>query len=322
MFRTELKIQGPNEKINHKTPVLTIGSCFSDCMGNRFQANKFDVLSNPFGTCYNPLSIFKLLETALANHPAEAEGYVQTQGLWAHHDFHSSFSSVEKSVLEHNIHAAISSTHSFLKKTRWLIITFGTAIVYEHNETETWVNNCHKLPAHIFTKSMLSPMDIIESFEDVYKELSAHIPDLNIILTVSPVRHTKEGIENNAVSKSILRLAAYELQQYDNVHYFPGYEIMLDDLRDYRFYKSDMIHPNEDAEKYIWNKFSEAFFENKTKELIKDWQKILRAINHHPFNVKSDQHQKFLKETIARINTMQGSFDVSKEIELLKAQIV
>jgi len=322
MFRTEISIPQSPVRVSHKTPIITIGSCFSDCMGARFSEDKFQVLPNPFGTVYNPLSIAKLLSYAASNKLPDEDTYVQTHGLWANYDFHSAFSHENKDTLKARIEMAVQQTHSFLQETKWLIITLGTAFVYDRKDNDETVANCHKLPAKDFSKRLLTTEEIVSELNKTVAELSSQIKGLDVILTVSPVRHIKDTIEQNMVSKSTLRLATNQLEeQRDNIKYFPSYEIMMDDLRDYRFYKSDMIHPNDEAENYIWTKFSETYFDDITQDLLKEWTKIKAAVNHKPFNPDSANHQKFLKQTIDRLLQLHNKFDISAELEKLEKQL-
>lgn len=323
MFRTEITPQPSEEKINISSPILSIGSCFSDCMGQRFATHKFDVIANPFGTVYNPVSIFKLLEFSInKNYPKESS-YVETQGLVSNFDFHSSFSAGQPEKVKTDIQNAVDRIHKHLKKCEWIIITFGTAFVYRRKDNKDIVANCHKVPAGRFTKELLTQKQIIESFEKVFEQLLTIQPDIKIIMTVSPVRHTKDTLEQNSVSKAILRVTCDTLErEYTNIQYFPSYEIMMDDLRDYRFYRTDMIHPTRDAEDYIWNKFSEAYFNQETRSFIEEWDKILKAIQHRPFNPASEGHQKFIKETIRHLKRLEKKVDIREELAQLQDQLI
>ncbi|MEQ9165891.1 MAG: GSCFA domain-containing protein, partial [Fulvivirga sp.] len=211
----------------------------------------------------------------------------------------------------------------FLKKTDYLIITFGTAFVYELDSTAEVVANCHKVPAKNFTKKLLTQKQVLEAFEEVYQRLMDLKPDLKIILTVSPVRHIKDTLALNSVSKSTLRLTCHTLEnQYENVEYFPSYELVMDDLRDYRFYKSDMLHPSAEAEDYIWNKFASTYFNDQTQSFIKEWVKIKVAIDHRPFNPASEKHQQFIKATIKKIELLPQEISFSQELEMLRNQLL
>ncbi|HNP20112.1 MAG TPA: GSCFA domain-containing protein [Fulvivirga sp.] len=322
MFRTELNIETANVKIGHQDPILTLGSCFSDSMGIRFNNNKFNTCSNPFGTVYNPISIFKLLEYSVNNKLPGEGGLIENDGLYAHYDFHSSFSALDQKELKKNIKEQIKGVHHFIKTAKWLLLTFGTAYVYERKDNGEIVSNCHKIPAGQFCKKLLTQKQILESFESVWQQIVKLNPDINVLLTVSPVRHVKDTLVSNSVSKATLRLTCDTLvSQYANINYFPSFELMIDDLRDYRFYKSDMIHPTEEAEEYIWNKFAATYFEASTLAFISEWSKIRAAIQHRPFNPASDKHQKFVKATIKKIQSLGKNLDYSEELRELERQL-
>lgn len=320
MFRTELHIEPSEKKISLDTPVLSVGSCFSDNIGQLLQSYKFDIISNPFGVIFNPISNNKLLRSSIQNDPASTDGYLQNQDIHLHYDFHSQFGSANQGELENTIKSATTKTHIHLKKVKWLIITWGTAIVYERKDTGGIVANCHKVPAAQFGKRVLTQKEIIHDFEQLLKSLS---PDIQVLLTVSPVRHIKETLELNSVSKSTLRIASHSLvNQHKNVHYFPSYEMMMDDLRDYRFYKSDMLHPTDEAIKYIWGKFAVSYFDQSTLEFVDKWEKIMKAINHKPFNVHSKSHQQFIQNTISEVLRFEDKVDIVNEVNQLKGQLI
>lgn len=323
MFRTEIITPHSKLKIAHNDPVFTIGSCFSDCMGAKFRNFKFNALANPYGTVYNPVSIANLLDYTLKNESPKEETYLENQGLHANYDFHSSFSATARDTVKDRIELAITQSNKFLNKAKWVIITLGTAWVYERIDNGGIVSNCHKLPARLFNKRLLPQEHIIASLEPKLTKLRERNPDLQIIITVSPVRHVKDTLQHNNVSKSILRLVCDRLTNENSfIHYFPSYEIMMDDLRDYRFYKSDMLHPNEDAENYIWNLFGKTYFDNKTLDINSEWAKIRAAINHKPFNPTSKQHQQFIKQTIDKVQQLKNMLPIEEELNQLKSQLV
>jgi len=320
MFRTEIIPQISDQKISLKTPLITMGSCFSDSIGGRLAQNKFDVLANPFGVIFNPISINKLLKIATTNGDIQDHNWIKSQDIHLHYDVHSQQGSINKQEALDNVDNAIAMTYKQLQKTKWLIITWGTAIVYERKNTGEVVANCHKVPAESFTKRILSNKEIIADFEELLSVLPASV---NILLTVSPVRHLKETLELNSVSKSTLRLACHQLsQQHNRVSYFPAYELILDDLRDYRFYKSDMLHPSEEAIAYVWDKFKDAYFDDSSLEFIQKWEEITSALNHKPFNPKSTAHQQFIKNTIKSLKELNDEIDVSTEINHLQQQLI
>ena len=318
-FRTELSLFASGARISLTDRILTIGSCFSDAIGNQLLLNKLKALVNPFGTIYNPFSIHKVVQHAIIRSTISDTSFAQRQDSLLHYDFHSRFSAPNKEELQHTLQSALSDTHDFLRNAKWLIITYGTAWVYELKETSSIVANCHKMPQSLFNKFLLTQKKVLDSFETMYVDLKTLNPDLQIVLTVSPVRHLKETLELNSVSKSVLRIACHTLShQHSDVHYFPSYEIMLDDLRDYRFYKSDMIHPSEVAEGYIWEKFINSYFDEELKLFLKKWKEITLALNHRPFNRGSGPHQKFVLETIKKLEELKHLVDVDEELALLK----
>ena len=307
--------------IGLKHPFLTLGSCFADGIGNRLQDNKFSVLPNPFGTVYNPHSIHKLLHYALSGKTPPDDTYLKHDEVFLNYDFHSEFSALSRTELVEKIDASIATTHAFLKGASHLIITYGTAWVYEHHNTNEIVANCHKKPSAEFTKSLLTQKKVIESFEKVYTILKAYNPSLRIILTVSPVRHLKDTLELNSVSKSVLRLACHTLcNTFTDVEYFPAYEIMLDDLRDYRFYKADMLHPTEEAVDYIWNAFIETYADQDLKTFLKQWKEITTALAHKPFHPSTAAHQKFLSDVLKKLEGLSKLVDVNSEIRFVQNQ--
>jgi hypothetical protein len=309
--------------MNLQDRIFTIGSCFAEVIGNSLAESKFKVLVNPFGAVYNPWSIHKLLRYVIRHMDVPPETYVKNQGIEFNFDFHSCISSLSMHDLKSIISERIGTAHNFLKNTKWLFLTYGTSFVYERSDSGEIVANCHKMPASNFKKYLLSQKKILEDFQLLHEELTAFNPDIQIILTLSPVRHLKDTVVLNSVSKSILRLTCHTLQEtYSNTHYFPAYEIMLDDLRDYRFYKPDMIHPNEVAEEYIWERFAETLFDKSTSEFVGKWKSISAALKHKSFHPTSEGHQQFLRETLTKLNAISSTVNVDKEINMIKNQIM
>lgn len=314
-FRTVLSSSEASFTISLTDPCLTVGSCFADHLGLLLQKNKFSVSINPFGTTYNPISIHKVLSYAIDNTMPSPETFGELNETFFNYDFHSSFSSLQKSTLESNLQRSISQCHEFMKSARVLMITYGTSWVYEREDNQEIVSNCHKIPSHHFSKKLLTQKKILESFGDLHKQLQTINPDLRIILTLSPVRHLKDSLELNAVSKSILRLSCHTLSEmYPDTEYFPAYEIVLDDLRDYRFYDRDMLHPSPEAIHYIWKIFCERYFTKDTRDFIRKWKDIMNAIEHRPYQPESISHQKFLKELVSQLEGLKSKVDVDKEI--------
>ena len=321
-FRTELTPRTSAFPLNLKDRIFTIGSCFANEIGTLLVENKFIASNNPFGAVYNPISIHQLLLFGLNGKFPEQESYSQNNEIYFNYHFHSSFSSLKRDETESRVQNSIAEANSFLKNADRIIITYGTAFVYKLKANNVTVANCHKMPSVNFDKSLLTESEIIKSFEEVYEALKSIKPSAKIILTVSPVRHLKDTLELNAVSKSMLRVACHSIvERFADVEYFPAYEILLDDLRDYRFYKTDRLHPTEEAVEYIWRKFTDAYFDESTKKFINDWQKIKTDLTHKPFHAESETHQKFLKSLLKKLETIQSLADVQSEMVSVKSKI-
>ncbi len=321
-FRTELILPRAPFQWGMGNPVLTVGSCFAELMGRQLAENKLPVLINPFGILFNPVSIGKLITGAVHNTPL-ADAWVERQGTWFHYDFHSRFAANQHEALQQQLERAMASTHRFLQRTDVLLLTFGTAWVYTLKATGEVVANCHKVPAGQFERRLLSLREITEAFKRCYLALKELRAPLQIILTVSPVRHTKDTLPLNQVSKSTLRVACHELaQSLPDVHYFPSYELMMDDLRDYRFYQPDMIHPSEVAEAYIWQKFSEAYLTPEAKDFIGEWTEVRKAMAHRPFQPDAMAHRHFLERTLQRLEKLSQQADMSAEIAEVRNRLL
>jgi hypothetical protein len=322
-FRTPLQVTPSVHKISLQTPVLALGSCFAEVMGEKLLANKFSTQVNPFGVIFNPVSLAGLLESVLAGTPADPHGVVNTPDGWRHYDFHSRIAAASPEELLQLANHRIGQTGKFLQTAQWLLLTLGTSFVYRRPGTDRVAANCHKVPGKYFVRELLPPEAVFSSLSDTITQLTARYPMLKIVLTVSPVRHLKDTLPLNAVSKSILRVACHQLTEvHEHVQYFPAFEIMTDDLRDYRFYKADMIHPSEVAEAYIWQKFTEAFMDDPTRAFLQEWEKIRQAMAHRPFNVQAPAHQTFIRNTIARLNGLREMAAVEEEIAFLQAQLL
>ena len=271
MFRTPISLSPVAQPISIRSQLLSWGSCFADFIGNELLTHKFKVACNPCGIIFHPLAQLELFRLALDHELPPKYSYVCHQGIWYNYLFHSSISSSSRADLENAVEQKISQLRNFLTEADFILMTFGTAIQYRHKDTGLLVANCHKIPQREFEKSLTTPETIVHRFHKLFDggDISARI-----ILSVSPIRHLKEGIEQNCASKSVLRLVCEILKKDRNTTYFPGYEIMLDDLRDYRFYQKDMIHPNQTARDYIWGLFTSNFLDQEAQEFVDQWQKI------------------------------------------------
>ncbi|WP_337040524.1 GSCFA domain-containing protein [Emticicia sp. 17c] len=321
-FRTEIEMSPAHFRIGTDSRIMTVGSCFSEVIGSQLAENKIQCLCNPYGTVFNPSSIFKLISNSLQSQPVYKHLMVENSGIWQHYDYHSKFYADSREELEALLNPVNKKAQQFLRKANFLIITFGTAIVHQLKENSQIVANCHKAPSTNFKKEILSVKDIILRFRSMYEQLKMHNNKIKILLTVSPVRHTRETLQLNSVSKSILRTACYHIEQdFSDVHYFPSFEIMMDDLRDYRFYKSDMIHPNEQAEKYIFEKFSETYFTDDLNNFLREWHKVKMSLNHKPIQTNTPSHQKFLADLLEKLNGFSDRIDVSSEKAKVLSQL-
>ena len=318
-FRTQVEMPVKGGEIFHSDRIMLWGSCFTENIGNLLKENKFQCDVNPFGTLYNPLSIAKALHQVMEGKQYQSSDLFEAGGLWHSWMHHSVFSVSDKEACLDGINARMNESNSFLKECNWLIITWGTAYVYALKENEEVVGNCHKQPDKIFERRRLSVSEIVCEWTLLLEKLKQVNPDLKVVLTVSPIRHAKDGMHGNQLSKSTLLLAVDELcKTCPECIYFPSYEIMMDELRDYRFYADDMMHPSKLAVEYIWECFGNTYFGDTTKGIMKEWQDISKRLSHKPFNPDSEAYRNFLSQIVLKINRLKEKlpyFDVQKELE-------
>lgn len=304
-------------EIKHSDTIMLMGSCFAENIGNKLSDNKFICDRNPFGILYNPMSIYEALSRISCNKLYDGTELMESGGQWFSIMHHGSFSSSVKEECLDNINSRISQGYDNLRKAKWLILTFGTARVYRWSSDGRIVGNCHKLSSRLFTRELLEVDDIVSSYISLIKTLKKLNPDLNVIFTVSPIRHAKDGMHGNQINKSVLLVAIDKIcSVMDCCHYFPSYEIMMDELRDYRFYADDMFHPSQLAVEYIWEKFTEAYFSKSTLDIMKHCEEIRRGLNHRPFNPESESYRKFLSQILLKIDILKEKLpylDVEKE---------
>ena len=312
-FRTILPPFKSPIKISHQDKVLCIGSCFAEHIGERLIYSKIPTSLNPFGIVYNPISIAGSLELLLQTDfifSEKNDQLVESPIGWNSFSHHGQFSHPEKEVVIEKINHALAKTRDFLNNTTKLILTFGTANVFVYKKTGQIVANCHKVPQQEFEKRRLSIDEITKSITVILHKLKKAFPHLEVITTVSPVRHIKDGLVENQRSKATLVMALNQLvEENDFVHYFPSYELLLDDLRDYRFYKKDMIHPTDMAVDYIWEYFSKTWFSQETNDLNQKIKKIRMAASHRPFQPDSPNHLAFVKKQLMLIKEIEAEYD-------------
>lgn len=307
-FRTEVEIQNSDLKIDREDHVFSIGSCFSTEMSDLLKTGQIQVQNNPFGTLFNPLSLNNALKRLHNAAYYEEDDLISYAGEVISLDHHSSFNSRFLHQTLDKINANIESGNQFLQKTNWVLITYGTSFIYEFLPKKKLVSNCHKIPGKFFQKRLLTPLELTDSiYETVSTVKDICKENVQILFTVSPVRHTKDGIIENTLSKSRLINALHEIiPQFENCRYLPAYEILMDDLRDYRFYKDDLIHPNRQAVNYIWEKFGRAYFSPETLDFIEENFKIAKSLEHKTSDEKNPKYEEFLENLKRRIAAQQS----------------
>jgi hypothetical protein len=307
-FRTEIEIPASDFKIETHHPIFTIGSCFSTEMSTLLSSGQLQTCNNPFGTLFNPYSIHNAIEKIHGMNFYTESDLVLYKDEVHSLDHHSSFTAQFPHLALEKINAQIENANLFLQKSKWVIITLGTAFIYEFLPKNTLVANCHKIPGKFFSKRMLTQHEIANSISNsisLLKDICTE--DVQILFTISPVRHTKDGMVENTWSKSALINALHSvISSENNVHYLPVYEIMMDDLRDYRFYKDDLIHPNSQAVQYIWEKFGDAYFSEQSKEFIAESLKIQQSLQHKPSDIKSIKYLEFQRNLELKIKEHQA----------------
>jgi len=309
-----MKLTTPIEPVNfnfsatYNTRFVSIGSCFAESMAGYLKSLKFKILSNPSGVVYNPISIASHIENAIYRHSYTENDLNLADGLYYSYDFHGIFSHHDKQECLSLMNQRMAESYDALSNCNILLVTFGSSWVYTLNSTGKIVANCHKQPATIFTRTRLQTAEIVDVWSSLITQLSQLNPGIQIVFTVSPVRHLRDGAHANNLSKAVLLLSAEALcSKFANCHYFPSYEIILDELRDYRFYAGDWVHPNQTATDIIWERFANSVFTPETIRLTNEVENINKALSHRVFNKNAASYSKFeeyLKSEIDRINAL------------------
>lgn len=321
-FRTVVEIPDSGLRISHKDTCIFIGSCFAENIGNKVKRVKIPSSVNPTGIHYNPASLANSLKMALNSNIITINDVFNANGLFNNFNFHSEFSAIEKVQAIEKMNESLTTLRTNLINANYLFITFGTSFVYRLAASKEIVSNCHKLPENTFVRDFLNVQETVIIWRMTINELRKYNPELKIVFTVSPVRHFRDGASRNQQSKAALILAVKEIvETTDNTYYFPAYEIVNDELRDYRFFASDMIHPSEMATEYIMERFSDTFFSDMTKEINKKILKVVNAANHRVFNPETEQHRKFceaMQKQISEINNELPDIDFKEEQAVFK----
>jgi hypothetical protein len=322
-FRTSVQVRAFPFAVDYNTPVLFVGSCFAENIGSMMFEKKFPVRINPFGVLYNPVSVAMVLKRMVDGSPFAEDELTPHRNVWLSFQHDTSFSAESKEECLFGINKSLTDANNFWGKTEVLVVTFGTARVYYHNKQGLPVANCHKIAAKEFTNRLLSVDEIIGTWTDLLNELFKGKDVLKIILSVSPIRHWKDGPLGNQISKATLILAASQLVDKfpEKVFYFPSYEIMMDDLRDYRFYADDMLHPSDIAINYIWEKFKNSLIPNESQLLMNEIERIVQAVKHRPMKTNTIDFKEFINSTLQKIDQIvkrNTGIDFTEEVDALK----
>lgn len=309
-FTTKIGISKNPNSIDYNAKILSLGSCFAVNMAEKFDYFKFENTCNPLGILFHPLAIEKLIDFAVSQKQFTKKDIFFHNERWHSFDVHSDLSNSNKDELLLNLNTILESTRLQITESTHVIITYGTSWVYRNIATKEIVANCHKVPQKQFGKELLSVGAIEKSIQNTLDLIQKVNPKATIIFTVSPVRHLKDGFVENQQSKAHLITAIHTAinQQLSTNNYFPSYEIMMDELRDYRFYAEDMIHPSQVAIDYIWQRFSETSISEESLSVMKEVETIQKGLQHRPFNPNSESHQQFLSKLQDKMMQIQKQF--------------
>ncbi len=324
-LHTPIEIPLSPTPISYTDKLMLLGSCFAENIGEKLTDNKFQVDINPFGILYNPLSLKSALSNLLERRIFTGKDLFEHHGVYHSFAHHSRFSAVDAQECLSMINGRMIRSAQWLRETDRLIITFGTAFVYQLKETEQVVSNCHKLPEKLFHRERISVEQIVTEWQELIHKLRAENPKLKLLFTVSPIRHWKDGAHENQLSKATLLIAIDQLvKEFEYCSYFPAYEIVMDELRDYRFYAEDMIHPSGQTVDYIWHRFTEAQLSKETLSLMAEWEKLRKALQHRPFNPKAESYKNFLQQNLQKAEQLTKkcpTFVLSTEVAHILEQL-
>lgn len=313
-LQTIVPIEKSDSLLDYQSKILLLGSCFVENIGKKLEYFKFRTTQNPFGILFHPLAIENLIGRAVGNQTYQREEVFERDGIWQCFDSHSDLNASSEPVLLDNLNNGLHETFLALKDASHIVLTFGTAWVYRHNSTQKIVTNCHKIPQKNFSKELLSMEMIESSLKNMLELVQSANKKAQIIFTISPVRHLKDGFVENQQSKAHLISAVQEVTSNFPLQttYFPSYEIMMDELRDYRFYEKDMVHPNELAVDYIWEKFKSVWLSQECYPLMEEVETIQKGISHRPFNPDSEAHRQFKKSLRQKITYLEEKYPFMK----------
>lgn len=324
-FRTQVELPERQAEIRHSDRIMLLGSCFAENIGNLLEENKFRCDVNPYGVLYNPVSIVKALRQLMEGKVYDETDLFFSRGEWHSWMHHSSFSAFTSDECLQRINERLLKAADSLHAIDWLVVTWGTSYVYRLKENDEVVGNCHKQPDKMFIRSKLDVGTIVNEWLHLLADIKKINPKVKFLFTVSPIRHAKDSMHGNQLSKSTLLLAVDEICRIAaDCYYFPSYEIMMDELRDYRFYADDMVHPSRMAIEYIGECFSKCYFKIEAKTIMQEWEEIKKGLTHKPFAPESDAYRTFLSQIVLKITRMKEKLpylEVQKEIELCESRL-
>ena len=305
-FRTTVKTGENRAWLHHSDHVMLLGSCFSDNIGGKMHGALFNAMVNPMGTLYNPMSIARGVQRLIDCEPVAGKDLFMQGGVWNSYDFHSRYSLPDKQAAIDRMNSRIEQGHKALSAARLLTVTLGTAMVYRLKATSEVVANCHKVPQHEFERKMATVQEMVQVLDDMVVRLRTFNPELRIILTVSPIRHIADGLDTNSLSKASLRVAIQEVvsRHRDYCDYFPAYEIMMDDLRDYRFYANDMVHPSDVAVEYIWQAFQATYLDDRSALAVARCERVHKRLQHRPMSTSRETVDRFNADTVSVVRNL------------------
>lgn len=334
-FMLHIELPKEQKPITHQHKILSVGSCFTEHIGTALKDLKFDVLQNPNGILFDPASVTSSLISYIQNRQYNESHLFQLNEVWQSWQHHSRFSGVDKEKVLSGINESQTAAHHFLKEADWLIITLGTSFSYRLIKTDVLsgveegnagaVANCHRAPAQWFHKYLMPVAEIVEALDNTIHQLFYFNKKINIIFTISPVRHIRDGVvENNRSKARLIESVHHLVNKFERIYYFPAYEIVIDVLRDYRFYSEDMVHPNYLATDFVLEKFLETYTNGETKGLIEEIKKILIARKHKPSHPSTEAHKKFLQSHVEKLKNLQQQYpyvSFKEEMEYFQNQI-
>jgi hypothetical protein len=308
-LQTQLPLEKQASAINYHSELVLLGSCFAENIAEKFSYYKFQNQVNPLGVLFHPVAILDLLKRAHRNIPYNEKDVFFSNGCWRSFRAHSRLNSTSQSEILERLNTALNSTKNQLKNASHVFLTLGTAWVYEHIESKTTVANCHKQPQNKFKKSILSIEQLQENYQSIFSILKSFNPTATVVFSISPVRHLKDGFVENNQSKAHLIAALHSvINPSENIHYFPSYELLMDELRDYRFYKKDMVHPNQIAVDYIWEKFKSIWIDEGTNSIMQEVNQLQKGFSHKPFNPLAIEHTVFLSNLHKKAKALESQF--------------